>query len=155
MATYYETILPTGRAIRYKALQTRGKLEIDKAVGPEGTTEDVMKQTVVRCVVAYTKPLDVVHKEETRTVQKDGANVEVKVRVADVDAMLEAATEKKLWIDATPQTFAVEGDTNFYEVFDNVFDFQVALAAIQNASGAGMKDAGLLAGKARTVSVGP
>lgn len=148
MATFFETVLPTGMAIRYKALRTRDKLELDRSVGPQGTQEDVMKQTVCRCVVAYTKPLDLEHREETR---EDGKVV----KVVDIDAMLERATAKNLWLDSNPMSFAVAGETNFEEVFGNVFDFQVALAAIQNASGVGVKDAGLLTGKARAVSGAP
>jgi hypothetical protein len=148
MATFYETVLPTARAIRYKGLDVEEKLALDKSLGREATTEDVMKATVIRCVVAYTKPLVLLYKEEK------GPKGEV-VRFVDVDAMLEDATAKKLWVDSNPLTFATAGDTNFYAVFRNPLDFERAVAAINTIAVSEVKDVGLLAGKARVVSGAP
>jgi hypothetical protein len=147
MADIYESVLPSGRGIRFNKLRTKDYLAIQERVAMKlsGLPEAVatarhtmlfMREIICTCVTAVTeKPL--AWKEDA-----DGS--------PDVDAML----NKVKW-DTVAYTDLVSADgwKSFDKLFDELDDFHAAGELIQGAARPTKARATALAGKVRQISM--
>jgi hypothetical protein len=148
LATFYETVLPSGRCVRFTALKTRQKLDLERRIAQmkgDGFSSSV--QTVATCVVAYTDPQPMEHMP---LVDDKGKEVEG-VTVVDIDKTLDKVPENA-WRKTSFLELTSEGSGHCTEVFDRLPDWEAVCQAITRAAGYGEADVGLMAGKARTRS---
>lgn len=153
MATYYEAVLPSGRCVRFEALSTRKKLEVERRV-TEVKGDDITDAvyTLATALRAYTAPQKLVFVQAEKRVG-DAVRL-VDTPEVDVDRTIEAVPETA-WVKTTYEELVTEGPTNLLEIFDKLPDFRALRTAVANASGFGAENASLLAGKVRVASAGP
>ncbi len=149
--TFYETVLPSGRAVRLDPLTTRKSLEIERTVAAikgDGVTGAIQQAASV--LKAYT-PTPVALKFVRREAVKDGQKVLEDTDVVDLDATLEAVPAGA-WKPTVYADLVTEGPGHVLEVFSQVPDWNALEQAIRRSAGYGSVNESLLGGKVRAVS---
>lgn len=148
MATFIESVLPSGKGIRVEKLSTKqyrlAQNRVVERFGEGSSTKLSMSLVHEMLLCAFrgitASPLEWVEK-------KDGT--------PDVDKMLEAVPAHA-WITPTYEDLIImDGPRSLEALLDDASDYSAATNLVQTATFANREKAGYLAGKTRLVSEGP
>lgn len=149
----FETLLPSGRAVRYREIsvealqkaERRAGEAVGKAPDPGGVrfSQARLRELVAAALVAVAGPVKFVRKPS------DPDDPSSKT-IVDVDATLDAISPDE-WKSVTPLDLEKKGSLNFFELFGRVADLSAFEAHIAETMVAHdeIEVAAQLAGKAR------
>lgn len=149
----FETLLPSGRAVRYREISVEALQKAERRAGEAvGKTADPggvrfaqarLRELVAVSLVAVAGPITFVRKPAD---PDDPASKSV----IDVDATLDAIAPEQ-WTPVTPLDLEKKGQLNFFTLFGRVADLSAFEARIAETMVAGeeIEVASELAGKAR------
>lgn len=156
----YRSILPSGRAVRFRRLETKDKLAIDdrveKRTQGKGSSSQTMTETILTCLHSYTEPQTAVWCDVPVMLPNgkpalDEDDQPVTRKVFDVDKMLDAVPDRS-WHLTSYEELSTKGPTSLIEVFNEVPDFSALIGLISRVSGKGSEQVGHLAGKVQQTS---
>lgn len=155
MAEFFQAVLPSGMCMRFRALKTKERLDIQRDLTAKGKKDDVVEmqvQTLARCIAAHTVPQPWIFKKVPKKNEHGNDTSEmVDSNIADTDAML-AAVPANAWIQDTPLSLIVEG-ASVVDLLSSLPDYEVAWEILHRASGFGI-DRPLVTANPNKVSVG-